>query len=87
MAINFISDIIEVGHIPPTHRPPTLPGYGFVEIFHNGTISDSLADIPTPPILLPGKGEVVEIFAEARVEVWINNSTSTPELTVRNSST
>ncbi|KAJ7226849.1 hypothetical protein GGX14DRAFT_417491 [Mycena pura] len=55
-----------LGHIPPTHRPPTDTAYG---IFVNGTVSPSLSDIPTPPMLLPGNSEVREIFAEARVEL------------------
>ncbi|KAJ7214079.1 hypothetical protein GGX14DRAFT_542323 [Mycena pura] len=59
-----------LGHIPPTHRPPSGPDGIFFNP-DNGTSLNSLADIPPPPILLPGKGEVVEIFAEARVELNI----------------
>ncbi|KAJ7907416.1 hypothetical protein B0H13DRAFT_1879675 [Mycena leptocephala] len=51
---------------PPTHRLD-LSG----EPFENGTIQESLSDIPTPPILLPGNAEVMEIFAKARVELNI----------------
>ncbi|KAF7341360.1 hypothetical protein MVEN_01872500 [Mycena venus] len=58
-----------LGHIPPTHRPPPF-GVKF-QINDNGTIGPSLSDVPTPPILLPGKGEVTEIFAETRAELNI----------------
>ncbi|KAJ7226844.1 hypothetical protein GGX14DRAFT_417477 [Mycena pura] len=68
-----------MGHIPPTHRPPTDAVY---ESFNNGTVSPSLSDIPTPPMLLPGNSEVREVFAEARVEVWIRHFTCTLELTL-----
>ncbi|KAJ7818542.1 hypothetical protein B0H14DRAFT_1371797 [Mycena olivaceomarginata] len=54
-----------LGHIPPTHRPPKVS----LRVFNNGTIAEALSDIPTPPILLPGNGQVTEIFAEARVEL------------------
>ncbi|KAJ7721331.1 hypothetical protein B0H14DRAFT_3170330 [Mycena olivaceomarginata] len=56
-----------LGHIPPTHRPGTIS----IIPFENGTITYSLADIPPPPILLSGIGQVIEIFAEARVELNI----------------
>ncbi|KAJ7713834.1 hypothetical protein B0H14DRAFT_3171515, partial [Mycena olivaceomarginata] len=57
-----------LGHIPPTHRPPKVS----LRVFNNGTIAEALSDIPTPPILLPGNGQVTEIFAEARVELNIS---------------
>ncbi|KAF7349857.1 hypothetical protein MVEN_01286200 [Mycena venus] len=63
----LVASMFWTSHIPPTYRPPS-PGF---KSFVNGTISTSLSDIPRPPILLPGKGEVTEIFAEARVELNI----------------
>ncbi|KAJ7814353.1 hypothetical protein B0H14DRAFT_3149467 [Mycena olivaceomarginata] len=64
--LTLIASMFWTCHIPPTYRTPDAESF---EFFMNGTIAPSLSDIPPPPILLPGNGEVMENFAEARVEV------------------
>ncbi|KAJ7842486.1 hypothetical protein B0H13DRAFT_2365200 [Mycena leptocephala] len=53
-------------HLGPPYSPdfPVLP-------LANGTITQSLNDIPTAPILLPGNATVTEIFAETQLELSI----------------
>ncbi|KAJ7834555.1 hypothetical protein B0H14DRAFT_3461989 [Mycena olivaceomarginata] len=68
---NIMATVADVGSYPPYTQTAYGCGPAAYGVFDNGTVSPSLSDIPTPPMLLPGNGEVREIIAEARVELNI----------------
>ncbi|KAJ7756050.1 hypothetical protein DFH07DRAFT_482802 [Mycena maculata] len=55
-----------LGHIPPTHRASIHPAWR-----NNGTGDGALSDLVKPPILMPGKANVTEVFTEERLELNI----------------
>ncbi|KAF7375776.1 hypothetical protein MSAN_00467300 [Mycena sanguinolenta] len=57
-----------LGHIRPPYRASTIAD---VAVYANGTITGSLNDISTPPILLPGTANVTGVFPEVQLELSI----------------
>ncbi|KAF7375791.1 hypothetical protein MSAN_00468800 [Mycena sanguinolenta] len=54
-----------MGHISPPYRATNF----LYNVFTNGTDSDPVNNVTSPPILIPGIGNVIESFAETQLEL------------------